>query len=187
MLIKTNDPCNKQGYDFLIYSPLGRKKPYPVTFYYSSWYHLGYDRDEDTVYLANRFPEVENYDSKEEEPRPDSPESIQEADDLDRTIRNSPIDPTTRSPKAAHDQPYPTDAVLTNPDTTIFSRQLHSVDNTLKKQPRTTNTMSTTATTTAATATAAPVITAATAAASAAAPDPLTAQRVADAMRRALN
>ena len=85
-LIKTNDPRNKQGYDFLIYSPLGRKKPYPVIFYYGTWHHLGYNRDRDTVYLDGQFPEVSNYDPKEEEPRPDSPESIQETDDLDRTI-----------------------------------------------------------------------------------------------------
>ena len=41
--ILTTDSRNKQGYDFLIFSPPEKKKPYPVIFYHGVWHHLKYD------------------------------------------------------------------------------------------------------------------------------------------------
>ena len=81
--IATNDSRNKQGYNFLIFSPPHKKKPYPVVFYHGLWWHLEYNRDEDNVYLGSQFPSVHEYNPKEKESRPDSPDSIQETDNLD--------------------------------------------------------------------------------------------------------
>ena len=83
------------------FSPPEKKKPYPVIFYHELWHHLEYDRDEDDMYLGPDFPLVHEYDPTEEEPQPDSPVLIK-ADNLDQTIRNSLIDPTTCSLRAAH-------------------------------------------------------------------------------------
>ena len=99
------------------------------------WHYLEYDQDKDDMYLGPNFPQIHDYNPTEEEPQPSSPASIKEADDLDRAIRNSPVDPATCSPQTSYNNPEQSSTIPV-----INIGQLHSINNPSKKQSGSSNT-----------------------------------------------